>query len=73
LRENAGHHDKLNKDQEKKEDKEIEKTSMDIKEEEAIGETFKDQEMMASPSMHQLLKFLDRNQPTNHKSAHYEQ
>jgi hypothetical protein len=73
LRENADHHNGINKDQEEKEDKKTEGTSVDREEEETTGETFKDQGTTASPPMHELPKFLDKNRHTNHKSMHYEQ
>jgi hypothetical protein len=73
LRENADHHNELNKGQEEKEDKGTEETSVDREEEEATGETFKTQEMTVFLPTHELPKFPDRNQPTNHRSMHYEQ
>jgi hypothetical protein len=73
LQENADHHNGTNKGQEEKKDKETEETSVDREEEEATGETSKVQGTTALPPIHELLKFPDRNQPTNHKSMHYEQ
>jgi hypothetical protein len=70
LQKNADYHSATNKDQEEEDDKETEKTSVDKKEEEAIGETSKVQETMDPPSTHEPQKSQDKNQPMNHKSTH---
>jgi hypothetical protein len=73
LQENVDHHDGINKGQGEEEDKEIEEISVDKEDEEATGETSKDQETMVFPPTHKLPRFLDKNQPMNHKSTLCEQ
>jgi hypothetical protein len=53
LHESVGHRNAINKVQEEEEAKEIEKTSMNKEEEGTTGETFKAQETMDPPLMHE--------------------